>query len=75
MPNQERSAQAFAGAVRDYLKDEDRSVRWLAKKAGIPDSTLRFQLDRPDRLTVENSLRIAAALGWDRERYADAAVA
>lgn len=67
MPSQETGPAAFNTQVRAALIADDRSVAWLAKRAGIPDSTLRFQLDRPDRLTVENWLRIGAALGWSAD--------
>lgn len=52
-----------AQRVLAALKAEDRTVTWLARRAGIPRSTLRYQLDNPNRLTVENLLRIANALG------------
>jgi hypothetical protein len=59
--------------IKQWLEDDDRSTAWLAKKIGMADSTLRFQLDeRPDRLLVANWLAILAALGrtWDDVRNA-----
>lgn len=51
-----------AARVLATLEAEERTVSWLARRTGIPRSTLRYQLSNPHRLTVDNLLRIAAAL-------------
>jgi hypothetical protein len=63
--------ESLVSVIKDRLRENERSTAWLAKKIGIPDSTLRFQLDeRPDRLTVKNWLAIASVLGMSREDVA-----
>lgn len=43
----------IAGRILDALDAEDRSVAWLAKKAGMPASTVRTQLKvHPARLSA-----------------------
>ena len=56
----EAKAQAFAEAVNSFLKEDERTLEWLARKSGIASSTLRAQLlEKPSRLTYINSLRIS----------------
>lgn len=68
MPNRldltDVSLDEIANCIHHWLSADDRTPGWLAKKAGIADSTLRFWLDeRPDRLTVIGWLAILAAMG------------
>jgi lambda repressor-like predicted transcriptional regulator len=59
---------AATAKVLAAMEADDRTLAWLARRAGIPRSTLRHQLSNPGRLTVENLLRIADALGRPVER-------
>ena len=67
MPNRTETPRQVVDRISTALERDQRSVAWLARTAGVPDSTLRFQLKRPDRLTVETWLRCADALGFTRE--------
>ena len=53
----------FHRVIRDRiaLALDGRSVRWLARKTGIPNSTLAWQMKKP-RFDVESLFKIAAAL-------------
>ena len=53
----------FHSVIRDRiaLALDGRSVRWLARRTGIPNSTLAWQMKKP-RFDVESLFKIAAAL-------------
>lgn len=55
----------FAARVGDALRDEQRSVAWLARQTGIAASTLRYQLDRPATLSLRHACAVRDALGVD----------
>ena len=47
--------------ARRYVADQ-RSVNWLAGRAGIAPSTLRYQLQNPSALTVRTAAAISDVL-------------
>lgn len=67
MPKQLPTSDVIAERILAKLQDDDRTISWLARKANISDSTLRYQLDNPATMTVRNMLAIAEALGWKLE--------
>ncbi len=58
------SDEEIGTAIADRLAEQDRSQSWLARKTGIPLSTLRRRLLYPHApFTVEELRRISAAVG------------
>lgn len=55
----------FAARVGAALREEQRSVAWLARKTGIAASTLRYQLERPATLSLRNACKLRDNLGVD----------
>lgn len=53
---------SLADHIRSEAAAAERSIRWLAGKVGTPYSTLRYQLEHPENITVLTAARIAAAL-------------
>lgn len=59
-----RTAETAAGKILQLVKEDERDLEWLSRKAHIPYSTLRAQLIyHPHRLTIRNTGFIAEALG------------
>lgn len=57
------SPEDVAANILRIVKEDDRNLDWLSRKAHIPYSTLRSQLkDNPRRLTMQNVSNIAFAL-------------
>jgi plasmid maintenance system antidote protein VapI len=46
-----------------WLRTEERSVNWLARKTGVPESTLRALKGNHRPVTAQMAARIAGALG------------
>lgn len=61
---------SVASLILTKLKDEQRSIRWLATKTEIKYSTLYHQLKtRPKNLTHLTVLTIADALEVDESQF------
>jgi hypothetical protein len=56
-------AEAFIRKVNAYLDDEDRTPAWLARRAGIPDNTLRRHLEQPNVIPFNRAVAISEATG------------
>jgi len=62
------AAKIQEGILRllDDTSSGRRSIRWLAERAGIPYSTLQQKISRrPGKLTTDDLVKIADALGVD----------
>lgn len=51
--------------LRDVMKDEKISIRKFAKMSGIPHATVHRIVTEENKLTLENAIKIAEALGMD----------
>lgn len=61
------STEIFASRVIDKLRDDERTIKWLARKCGIPQSTLRYQLSHTS-ISLKNALAIADVLDISIDR-------
>lgn len=64
MPPISRPEQ-FANRVAEHLREEQRSVAWLAREANIKPETLRYQLANPGSILLRNALAVSAVTGVD----------
>lgn len=55
--------EAFAATVAATLEAEQRSLAWLAGRAGIAPSTLRYQIHKPSALTLRTAFAVSEVLG------------
>lgn len=60
-------SERFAQNTLELLADRGLTVGWLARRVGIADSTLRFQLANPDTIKLRVALAIAAELDMPSE--------
>ena len=63
MANLPNAAERLVTSVRARLREEKRSVAWLASEIGANPSTVRYQLARPSALSFANGYAIATRLG------------
>ena len=56
-------AEAFIKKVNAFLDEEDRTPAWLARRAGIPDNTLRRQLEQPNVLPFNRAVALSEVTG------------
>ena len=68
-------AASITESIRGRLAEEERTIRWLARRTEIPYSTLQKKLSLyPGRLTTDELFLIADALRTDvRNLYGQAA--
>ncbi|MGH8010718.1 MAG: hypothetical protein ACREQ3_27315, partial [Candidatus Binatia bacterium] len=63
-------AARIAEAILDCLRENDRSINWLAGKINVSSSTLYAQLNqRPENIPYITVIRIAEALREDISRF------
>lgn len=53
----------FLHQVGERIKEEKLSIEALAKRVGMPASTLRYQLVRPATISLRNACKLRDSLG------------
>ncbi len=56
--------------IKNNLKSEGRSIRWLSKQLNINEYTLNGKINR-NSITAEELLKIGKILDWDLNKLRD----